>query len=116
MSSSIHKDAIKAATMVNPTHFLEASGFKVRKEGRHYSVRDSLQKEVYRLTKKEDGRFLFCDKTGTVGGDNIKLVMTVSGVSFTDAVVSISRYTFKQSSRPTYRTATTTTSTSSKQS
>ena len=89
MSSSIHKDAIKAATMVNPTHFLEASGFKVRKEGRHYSVRDSLQKEVYRLTKKEDGRFLFCDKTGTVGGDNIKLVMTVSGVSFTDAVKTL---------------------------
>ncbi len=89
MSSSIHKDAIKAATMVNPTHFLEASGFKVRKEGRHYSVRDSLQKEVYRLTKKDDGRFLFCDKTGTVGGDNIKLVMTVSGVSFTDAVKAL---------------------------
>lgn len=43
--------------------------------------------EAYRLTKKHDGRWLWCDLYGNAGGDNIDLVKEIEDVQgFADAV------------------------------
>lgn len=43
--------------------------------------------EVYRLTKKHQGHWLWCDNYGNSGGDNIALVQEIEGIQgFADAV------------------------------
>lgn len=43
--------------------------------------------ELYRLTKKHDGRWLWCDHYGNGGGDNIALAQEIEGIDgFADAV------------------------------
>lgn len=54
--------------------------------GRHLSVRMGGD-EVYRLTKKHQGHWLWCDNYGNSGGDNIALVQEIEGIQgFADAV------------------------------
>ena len=54
--------------------------------GRHLSVRMGGD-ELYRLTKKHDGRWLWCDNYGNGGGDNIALVQEIEGIQgFADSV------------------------------
>lgn len=54
--------------------------------GRHLSVRRD-DDELYRLTKKHDGHWLWCDLYGNAGGDNIDLVKEIEDVQgFADAV------------------------------
>lgn len=54
--------------------------------GRHLSVRTDGD-ELYRLTRKHDGHWLWCDRYGNSGGDNIDLVKEIEDVKgFSDAV------------------------------
>lgn len=54
--------------------------------GRHLSVRMGGD-ELYRLTRKHEGHWLWCDLYGNSGGDNIDLVKEIEGVDgFSDAV------------------------------
>lgn len=59
----------------------------MKREGRHYSVRRDGD-EHYRLTLKQDGRWLWCDRYGNDGGDNIDLVREIEGadVGYAEAV------------------------------
>lgn len=81
---------------IDPTPYLESQGFNVVKEGRHHSVKLAGD-EVYRLTEKPDGRWLWCDNYGNRGGDNLDLVKELEPQkSFGDRV-----YTLRDESRPT---------------
>jgi len=79
----------QSARELDPSRYLESHGFKVVRDGtvgRHLSVRKD-DDELYRLTKKHDGRWLWCDLYGNAGGDNIDLVKEIEDVQgFADAV------------------------------
>lgn len=78
----------RAAREVDPTHYLESQGFEVVRDGgdRHLSVRQGGD-EIYRVTKKHDGHWLWCDFYGNAGGDNIDLVKEIENIDgFADAV------------------------------
>ena len=73
----------------DPTTYLEGMGFTVRKEGRHLSVRVGGD-ERYRVTRKGDGHWVACDKTGNGIGDNIALVRDLEpALSFLEAVARL---------------------------
>ena len=80
--------AIQAAREIDPSGYLEASGYMVRREGRHLSVRRGDDgTEGFRLTRRDDGRWLWCDRSGTAGGDTIALVQALEpGITFREAV------------------------------
>lgn len=70
----INNELMMKAKQMNPTHYLESRGFKVQKDGaRHLSVRAGTD-EIYRISKKPDGHWVACDKSGHGVGDNIALV------------------------------------------
>lgn len=60
---------IQAAREMDPTAYLEACGYAVKREGRHLSVRVGDDGgEVFRITRREDGRWLWCDRGGSGRG------------------------------------------------
>lgn len=81
---------LKLARELNPTAYLEARGYTVKREGRHLSVRAN-DDEVYRLTQQQDGHWLWCDRYCNSGGDNIGLVREIeTGIGYTEAVYRLS--------------------------
>lgn len=85
----IQCDVVKDAHYANPIPYLQNQGFAVKREGRHYSV-TSYGDESYRLTRKDDGRFVWCTKEGDRGGDSIALLMEEFGRTFPQAVYDLS--------------------------
>ncbi|WP_075882035.1 relaxase/mobilization nuclease domain-containing protein [Vreelandella massiliensis] len=78
---------LQSARTVDPTPYLESHGFRVRWEGKHGSVRDERGDEHYRLTRKHDGRILWCDLYGNDGGDSIALARELEpDLPFVEAV------------------------------
>lgn len=79
----------QTAREVDPSHYLESHGYEIKRDGtggRHLSVLMGGD-EVYRLTRKHSGQWLWCDLYGNSGGDNIDLVREIEGVEgFADAV------------------------------
>ena len=94
MKKQVSKDDIAAARMVNPTCYLETKGFKVGWDSarRHASIRDDFGDEVYRVTRRGDGQFVYCDryanKVGQYSG-NIDLVLDIEEVTFQEAVLKL---------------------------
>ena len=81
---------IVEARQIDPTDYLEALGFQVIKEGRHLSVRLHGD-EAYRVTRKDDGHWVTCDKFENGIGDNIALVAELEpGTGFAEAVYRLS--------------------------
>lgn len=82
----------QTAREVDPSRYLESHGFEVVRDGtggRHLSVRTGGD-ELYRLTRKHDGHWLWCDRYGNSGGDNIDLVKEIEDVEgFSDAVYQL---------------------------
>jgi hypothetical protein len=76
----------QSARELDPAAYLGANGYDVIREGRHRSV--SLHgDEVYRVTQKQDGHWVWCDLYGNNGGDNIDLVREIEpGTGFAEAV------------------------------
>jgi len=91
----------QSARELDPTAYLEACGYTVKRQGRHLSVRYNGD-EVYRVTRRRDGRWLWCDRYGNVGGDNIDLVREIEpGTSFAEAVYRLAGApTVRQQTRP----------------
>lgn len=88
---SVGETQIADAKRLDPTHYLESAGFVVRKEGKHISVRTPTGDEVYRITLKQDGHYVACDRYENGIGDNIALVREIEpGTSFPDAVYRLS--------------------------
>lgn len=82
-------DRVEART-IDPTDYLEAQGFQVIKEGRHLSVRLHGD-EAYRVTRKNDGHWVTCDKYENGIGDNIALVQELEpGTGFAESVYRLS--------------------------
>ena len=82
-------DRVEART-IDPTAYLEAQGFQVIKEGRHLSVRQ-YGDEAYRVTRKDDGHWVTCDKYENGIGDNIALVQELEpGIGFAESVYRLS--------------------------
>lgn len=79
----------QSARKLDPTAYLEASGYTVKREGRHLSVRAGSD-EAYRVTRQQDGRWLWCDRYGNDGGDNIDLVREIEpGTGYAEAVYKL---------------------------
>ena len=80
----------QSARKIDPTAYLEASGYTVKREGRHLSVRTGGD-EVYRVTRQQDGCWIWCDRYGNDGGDNIDLVREIEpGTGYAEAVYRLS--------------------------
>lgn len=80
----------KTAREIDPSAYLQASGYTVKREGRHLSVRTNGD-EMYRITRKDDGRWLWCDRYGNNGGDNVDLVREIEpGTGYAEAVYRLS--------------------------
>ena len=86
---------------INPTAYLESAGYTVKRDGnRHLSARINGE-EVYRITQK-DGYWLWVDRYGNHGGDNIDLVKEIEpGIGFAQAVFRLSSASPIPSSTPT---------------
>jgi hypothetical protein len=77
------------ARSIDPTTYLESQGFDVKKEGRHLSVRQHGD-EIYRVTRKDDGHWIACDKYENGIGDNIALVQEIEpGTRFAESVYKL---------------------------
>lgn len=80
----------QSARELDPTAYLEAQGFQVIKEGRHLSVRQHGD-EAYRVTRKDDGHWVTCDRFENGIGDNIALVQELEpGSGFAESVYRLS--------------------------
>ncbi|MBE0472379.1 MAG: relaxase/mobilization nuclease domain-containing protein [Methyloprofundus sp.] len=81
---------LQATKQIDPRPFIERMGYSVKKDGqRHFSVLHGKD-EAYRLTCKPDGAWVWVDKYGTHGGDNIDLVRELSGLDrFIDCVFEL---------------------------
>ena len=81
---------LQATKQINPMGFIERMGYTVKKDGqRHFSVLHGKD-EAYRLTCKPDGAWVWVDKYGSYGGDNIDLVRELSGLDrFIDCVYEL---------------------------
>jgi len=90
-----------AARELDPTAYLEAQGYTVKREGRHLSVQAGGD-EVYRVTQQQDGRWLWCDLYGNHGGDNIDLVREMEpSLGYSEAVYRLlGAPTVRQQPRP----------------
>lgn len=81
---------LRAARETDPTDCLEAAGYTVQRQGRHLSARGGDGDEVYRVTRRQDGRWLWCDRGGAAGGDNVALVQVIEpGLAFAEAVARL---------------------------
>lgn len=77
------------AKRVDPGPFLASRGYEVRWSGRHGSI-TSGGTEVYRITLRDDGEYVFCSHQGGEGGDNITLARTIDpGLGFREAVAAV---------------------------
>lgn len=77
-----------SARQIEPFAYLQAHGFDVVQIGKSWSVEVGGD-EIYRLDYKNDA-WLYCDRYGENGGDNIKLVQELEpGTNFTDAVYKL---------------------------
>lgn len=81
---------LQATKQLDPRSFIERMGYSVKRDGqRHFSVLHGKD-EAYRLTQKPDGCWVWVDKYGTSGGDNIDLVRELSGLDrFIDCVFEL---------------------------
>ena len=92
VNERVDAQTLRDARHADPTGYLQAQGFGVRREGRHWSVRDRAGDEIYRVTQKPDGHIVWCDPLGQEGGDLIALVRDIApGTSFRDAVFALAR-------------------------
>ena len=71
---------------MSPLALLEGRGFRVSRDGqRHW--RAERGGEEYRLTLNKEGHWLWCDKSGSRGGDTIDLVREIEpGTGYAEAV------------------------------
>lgn len=78
---------LRAARETDPTEYLEGCGYTVQRQGRHLSVRGGDGVELFRVTRRDDGRWLWCDRAGGAGGDTISLLQAIEpGLAFAEAV------------------------------
>ena len=80
---------IDRAKRVDPIPLICSLGYKVKGSGVHFSVIASGGKEIYRLTRLSDGRFVYCEKDGSKGGDVIELCMKLTNKDFRKAVETL---------------------------
>lgn len=79
----------QSARELDPTYYFEAHGYTVKCEGRHLSVMEGRE-EAYRVTQQKDGHWIWCDRYGNYGGDNIDLVREIEPCTgYSEAVYRI---------------------------
>lgn len=84
----VEKRVIEETKKINPIPFLESFGAKIEHHGKHYVV--LLGKEEYRLTKNEEGKWLWCDKYASRGGDNLSFFNEIRNLSLSETVKLLS--------------------------
>ena len=82
---------ILRAIHADPTALIESRGLKVTWEGRHARVTHN-GRELYRLTRKDDGRHVACNHDGEGIGDSIALARLIDPrLTFPEAVAQLSK-------------------------
>lgn len=89
----VDKSNIRTSRELDPSDCLRSMGFEVKKDGRNHLSVCLNEDEIYRVTKKEDGHYVSCDKYGNGIGDNIALIQDIRpDLKFAEAVYKLHAY------------------------
>ena len=89
----VDKSNIRTSRELDPSDCLRLMGFEVKKDGRNHLSVSLNGDEIYRITKKDDGHYVACDKYGNGIGDNIALIQDIKpDLKFAEAVYKLHAY------------------------
>lgn len=89
----VDKSNIRTSRELDPSDCLREMGFEVKKDGRNHLSICLNGDEIYRVTKKDDGHYVACDKYGNGIGDNIALIQDIRpDLKFAEAVYKLYAY------------------------
>ena len=89
----IDKSNIRTSRELDPSDCLIGMGFEVKRDGQNHLSVELNGDQIYRITKKQDGHYVACDKYGNGIGDNIALIQDVRpDLKFAEAVYKLHAY------------------------
>ena len=89
----VDKSNIRTSRELDPSDCLRGMGFEVKKDGKNHLSICLNGDEIYRVTKKDDGHYVACDKYGNGIGDNIALIQDIRpDLKFAEAVYKLHAY------------------------
>lgn len=89
----IDKSNIRTSRELDPSDCLRTMGFEVKKDGQNHLSVELKGDQIYRITKKQDGHYVACDKYGNGIGDNIALIQDIRPeLKFAEAVYKLHAY------------------------
>ncbi|MBX9840085.1 MAG: DUF3991 domain-containing protein [Silvanigrellaceae bacterium] len=89
----VDKSNIRTSRELDPSDCLRSMGFEVKKDGQNHLSVELNGDQIYRVTKKQDGHYVSCDKYGNGIGDNIALIQDIRpDLKFAEAVYKLHAY------------------------
>jgi hypothetical protein len=89
----VDKSNIRTSRELDPSDCLRGMGFEVKKDGQNHLSVELNGDQIYRITKKQDGHYVACDKYGNGIGDNIALIQDIRpDLKFAEAVYKLHAY------------------------
>lgn len=89
----VDKSNIRTSRELDPSDCLRGMGFEVKKDGQNHLSVELNGDQIYRITKKNDGHYVSCDKYGNGIGDNIALIQDIRpDLKFAEAVYKLHAY------------------------
>ncbi|NBO31879.1 MAG: DUF3991 domain-containing protein [Cyanobacteria bacterium WB6_1B_304] len=89
----VDKSNIRTSRELDPSDCLRTMGFEVKKDGQNHLSVELNGDQIYRITKKQDGHYVACDKYGNGIGDNIALIQDIKpDLKFDEAVYKLHAY------------------------
>jgi hypothetical protein len=89
----VDKSNIRTSRELDPSDCLRGMGFEVKKDGQNHLSVELNGDQIYRVTKKQDGHYVSCDKYGNGIGDNIALIQDIRpDLKFAEAVYKLHAY------------------------
>lgn len=89
----VDKSNIRTSRELDPSDCLRGMGFEVKKDGQNHLSVELNGDQIYRITKKQDGHYVACDKYGNGIGDNISLIQDIRpDLKFAEAVYKLHAY------------------------
>ena len=86
----VDQQDIRSSREIDPTECLKSFGFDVKKDGQNHLSVELNGDQIYRITKKQDGHYVACDKYGNGVGDNIALIKDIKpDLSFSESVYKL---------------------------
>jgi hypothetical protein len=89
----VDKSNIRTSRELDPSDCLRGMGFEVKNDGQNHLSVELNGDQIYRITKKQDGHYVACDKYGNGIGDNIALMQDIRpDLKFAEAVYKLHAY------------------------